>query len=219
MRRIIKLFEVILFLVAIGLSVYLISFYYRNKIEKIELKAQHLDIAVQNMKLTLSMGLYYRYKKENRDILKALTDPNAAKPQISQTFLRVLKEPSDFEEFAANVMERAYGGKAIKTGDSGDFGVDIEHWRGDELYLGQVKCYQKDLAFDPIAIIHSQMVKQNAKGGFIVTTSNFSDNAREYAAGLGIELIDGVRLVELWIRAVRAQEVETEKVVPQPAMT
>ena len=53
--------------------------------------------------------------------------------------------------------------------------------------------------FGPIAIIHSQMVKQGAVGGYVVTTSDFTANARNYAQGLNMDLINGRQLVELWL--------------------
>jgi restriction system protein len=53
-------------------------------------------------------------------------------------------------------------------------------------------------------------VKQNTTGGFIVTTSSYTENAKLYAKGLSIELIDGSELVELWSKTL---EKEKDKVI------
>lgn len=92
------------------------------------------------------LGLYHRFKldeEEEKD-----------------------EKPLDFERFVAEVMVRYFGGSARVTGGSGDYGVDIEYKTpAGDLLLGQVKCYApwNKVSFDPIAIIHSQMVKQGAK--------------------------------------------------------
>ena len=106
-----------------------------------------------------------------------------------------------FEHFVAKVMQDSLGGKAVVTKSSGDFGVDIVHTIDGKLYLAQVKCYQPSdkIRFDPISILHSNMVKRGAEGGYFVTTSEFGDNAISYAEGLGIQLINGHDLAKFWL--------------------
>ncbi|MFC4769251.1 restriction endonuclease [Effusibacillus consociatus] len=132
------------------------------------------------MRLTLAYGLHYRFK----DI------------------------PYEFEEFAAGVMENCLGGNATTTQRSGDFGVDILHDRGRHgLYLGQVKCKApgENVDYEPISIIHSQIMKQRAKGGYVITTSNFTTGAQQYANEIKrenqieIHLINGYELVRYWL--------------------
>lgn len=55
------------------------------------------------------------------------------------------------------------------------------------------------VGYEPIALLHSNMVKQNVSQGYVVTTSNFTENARSYAQGLQIDLINGTDLVEMWL--------------------
>jgi restriction system protein len=166
----------------------------KNELET-SLIAQQIDKSTQ-MKKTLAMGLYLRFCREGEN------DDNENK--YTKNFIK--QDPYQFELFVAEVMEAYFGGTTWVSPASGDFGVDIEHQREDGLYLGQVKCYKHDLPFDPIALVHSNMVKRGAKGGFVVTTGGFSENAREYAKGLNIELIDGVRLVEYWLEGLEKTE-------------
>ncbi len=151
-----------------------------------------------DLKQTLVTGLYHRFKAEEG----------------------TEETPYDFEVFVAKVFEKCHGGLASTTALSGDFGVDIEHTRQDGLHLGQVKCYasQNKVDFSPIAIIHSQMVKRGATAGFVVTSSDFTDNAKKYAEGLNIELVNGKDLVELWVKSLE-HDVETGKsLIPQGAL-
>lgn len=148
------------------------------------------------LKRTMAMGLYYRFnfpysKNDNQEIVFE---------KSTDLFLKQL--PFEFEDFVVPIMKSQYGGNAYTTVKSGDFGVDFEHEREDGLYLGQVKAYKNNLDFNPIALIHSNMVKRGAKGGYVITTSVFSSAAKKYAKDLNIELIDGVKLVTYWLEAM-----------------
>ncbi len=164
-------------------------FKYNLKEEELEslrtLTTKLLDTNDQ-MYNTLAMGLYYRFKK-----VEVPSDQN-----LSSNFIK--NNPYEFEYFVADILEGIYGGTTYVTQSSGDYGVDIEHLRSNGLFLVQVKCYKEDVSFDPIAIIHSQIIKQNAKGGIVLTTSGFTSNAQKYAKEVGVELIDGFQLVHYW---------------------
>lgn len=157
---------VILIGVAVIIAIILTFTYYEKK-SKLDEALTSLVHSNEEIKKTLLMGLYHRFKKDD------------ATPET----------PIDFEQFVARIMEAARGGQADTTPPSGDYGVDIEHKIGEKLYLGQVKCYEESrpVSFEPIAIIHSQVVKQDAAGGFVITTSDFTPNAMKYAEGLDIE--------------------------------
>lgn len=151
----------------------------------------------EEMKETLRIGLYNRFKREEESDKE--------------------EDPLLFEHFVADVMGSVRGGRTFVTKGSGDYGVDIEEQADRGLYLGQVKCYKDPIGYEPIAIIHSQMMKQNAVGGYVVTTSQFTPNAYAYAKGLNIDLINGNQLVELWLEYLEetresAQELQ---LVPQ----
>lgn len=163
----------------------------------------------EEIRKTLAMGLFYRFKKED--------DVKEKQKIISEIFLK--QDPYEFETFVATVMKNYYGGSTYVTPSSGDCGIDIEHTRKEGLFLGQVKCYEKDLDFVPIAIIHSQIMKENAQGGFVVTTGSFSTKAKEYAKNLNIELIDGLKLVEFWEKGMDKQNHLIERQPDPKAVT
>ncbi|TDL82079.1 restriction endonuclease [Peribacillus frigoritolerans] len=174
----------------------------KNSDHRAALLAQHIDSS-DEMKKTLAMGLYLRFRKETAE------NP----PKYSTTYIK--EDPLMFESFVAKVIERARGGTTWVSPASGDFGVDFEHKKEEGMFLGQVKCYQGDLSFDPIALIHSNMIKTGANGGYVITTGSFTSSARKYAEGLDVELIDGIKLVDLWIAGLENEEQEIRHVLPE----
>lgn len=159
----------------------------------------------EEMRKTMAMGLYYRFCK---------TKDNAHVKGLSKIFIK--QDHHKYEQFVAEVMEQYYGGYTFTSPPSSEFGIHIEHDREDGLYLGMVLCHELDLSFETIAVMHSQMVKQNAEGAFIVTTSDFSDLARKYAKNLKVELINGEQLVEYWLRGYEQtnKEIKALKSIP-----
>lgn len=182
-------------LFSIAFTILLLPFlgYYIYKYRKSFLTYQtlrkHLIRMNTNNVNTIALGLHQRFNNKK--------DPETDKyPNPSFT-----EDDKDFEYFVADIYESLYGGNAVVVGGPDDLGVDIEHERKDGLYLGQVKCYDpktNPVDYKVIAILHSNMVKRNSVGGFVVTTSNYTKTAEEYAKDLNIELIDGAKLVHEW---------------------
>lgn len=185
---------VVQFLVIGGLIWYL----RRRSNYEASLIAQRVESGL-NLKRTMAMGLATRFnfptvKNEDNEIVFE---------KATNIFLK--QTPYDFENFVSGIIEKQFGGKSYTTVKTGDFGVDFEHELEGELYLGQVKAYRDDLGFSPIALIHSNMIKRGAKGGYVITTSDFTTAAKEYAKGLDIELIDGVQLVTYWLASMESK--------------
>ena len=173
--------EYIIILILLGLLI----FQWKKGRNQVVEEAINTLVVADEFKKTIALGLYQRFCKELEE------------KKYSSTFLK--SDPLDFEHFIADVLKHRYGFDAFVTQSSGDFGVDIEHGAGEGKVLGQVKCYREDMGFEPIAILHSNMVKQNASKGYVVSTAGFNENARLYAEGLAIDLINGMDLVEMWI--------------------
>lgn len=161
----------------------------RKKKENDFLNLLYLSNNDEDFKKTVAMGLYYRFMKKLEE------------ETMSSVFIR--EDPIAFEHFVADIIQKYYGGSVYVTKSSNDYGVDFEHKLNDELYLGQVKCYNSDMSFNAIALIHSNMVKEGAKGGYVVTTGSYTVNAQRYAEGLNIQLINGPRLAEMYIEILQ----------------
>lgn len=178
------------------LAAFLHFYYTKRKHEKINAFIYQYVESSEEMKKTLAMGIYLRFKKELEE----------SPVKYSSIYLK--ENPILFEHFVAEMMESSRGGSVWVSPFSNDQGVDFEHATDEGLFLGQVKCYQGDLPYEPIALIHSNMVKRTAMGGYVITTGSFTENARRYAKSLNIELINGVKLVEEWMKSLRQLEKE-----------
>jgi restriction system protein len=104
----------------------------------------------------------------------------------------------EFEDFVADLfVKRGYG--ATIVGGDGDHGVDIVVTNPQgERELVQCKRWDRRWIGEPIvrdfygAFVHDG----DAVRGYVVTTSCFSEAAREWAEGKPIHLIDGKQLAE-----------------------
>ncbi|MCI3918696.1 restriction endonuclease [Paenibacillus sp. TRM 82003] len=160
--------------------------------------------------LNNELSSLYRLISRNEDIKKIL---------LAGMYQRFKKEegktedtPIDFEHFVADTFRQYYGGEVRVTRATGDGGVDLIHEYEGKLRIGQVKCYAPAQAVDyiPVAVLHSQMQRYGADGGFVVSTSDYTRTATEYAESVGIDLLDGRQFLELWMETVRmAEEGET----------
>lgn len=119
--------------------------------------------------------------------------------------------PSFFEKLVIDLLvAMGYGGTqhdaARAVGRSGDEGIDgiIDEDRLglDAIYV-QAKRWNRDATVGrpQIQTFVGALSGKKAKKGIFITTSNFSNEARDYAKGIDVRivLIDGVRLADLMI--------------------
>src|SRR5699024_4926372 len=132
--------------------------------------AQHVNLR-EEMKKTLVIGLYIRFKSESAENHST----------YSSNFIK--EDPLMYEHVIADLFREKRGGSSWVSPSIEYFGVDFEHRTEEGLFLGQVKCSRKDIPFDPIALIHSNIEKADAKGGYVITTSSFTSAAKQYAKG------------------------------------
>ncbi|RED40876.1 restriction endonuclease [Paenibacillus sp. VMFN-D1] len=172
--------------------------YLRQKGMLIHYRSSAIDTLTTHdeMKETLKIGLYHRYKKEQGE----------DKDEGSL----------EFEAFVAEMMEAVRGGRTYVTRASRNYGIDIEEHTDHGLYLGLAVCTddRNPVDYGPIAVVHSQMVKRGAVGGYVATTGEFTAGAYQYADELNIELYNGDRLVDLWMGSEEAQEEELTEFSP-----
>lgn len=189
-----------------NIIVLLTLIYFLNKQRKnlISLEKQNIEIIDNDFefKEILLLGIYNRFKEDNEEILKETDydddDTNIENPE-KLTDIFKLKSPSDFEVFVAKIIKEYYGGSTYILGQSGSFGVSFEHDIEEGRFLGHVICTKYEIPFESIAIIHSNMIKDNVIGGYVISTSDFTSNAYKYANDLNIELINGEKLVDYWL--------------------
>ncbi len=107
--------------------------------------------------------------------------------------------PGGFEQFTAFLFQRmGYAAKVV--GKSGDEGIDIELRRSGNRLVAQCKRY-KGTVGQPIVREFYGSFAEHAKEGFLVTTGEFTDPAKEWAASRPLKLVDGAELMR-WTEQV-----------------
>jgi restriction endonuclease Mrr len=108
--------------------------------------------------------------------------------------------PSDFEQYVAALFEKA-GYRVVRTGGSGDGGVDLLVKRRGTTSVVQCKRYEDTIGPSTIRELIGAMTNAGIKDGLLITTSDFTAGAEREArrAPYKIDLVDGERLVH-WAR-------------------
>ncbi|UAW97202.1 restriction endonuclease [Halopseudomonas nanhaiensis] len=127
-----------------------------------------------------------------------------------------------FEQLVGEAF-RHRGYAITETGGHGpDGGVDLILRKAGEKYLVQCKHWRAlKVGVPVIREFFGAMAVEGAAGGFVVTSGQFTKEAKAFASGRNIQLIDGARLKQ-WLtqhRTAHAQPRPTEPVQPadQPA--
>jgi len=106
---------------------------------------------------------------------------------------------------------RLQGYRVVETGGGGaDGGIDLVLNKDGEKHLVQCKQWRAfRVGVDVIRELYGVMAAKGAAGGFVVTSGRFTDEARRFAEGRNVKLIDGTRL-----RALIKQAAGTSQQVP-----
>jgi restriction system protein len=79
-----------------------------------------------------------------------------------------------------------------RGGAEPDGGIDLILSRGDEKFLVQCKQWRaQSVSVSVVRELYAVMAAEGAVGGFVVTSGTFSMDAKRFASGRNIELIDG----------------------------
>lgn len=104
----------------------------------------------------------------------------------------------NWQQFERLVGEgfRLQGYRVVETGGGGaDGGVDLVLNKNGEKHLVQCKQWRAlRVGVDVVRELYGVMAARGAAGGFVVTSGRFTDEARKFAEGRNVQLIDGIRL-------------------------
>ncbi|MFG3451337.1 restriction endonuclease [Stutzerimonas stutzeri] len=116
-------------------------------------------------------------------------------------------ESISWREFELLVGEafRRKGFTVQETGQGGaDGGIDLVLLKDGEKYLVQCKQWRRQLVqVNVIRELFGVMAAEGAKGGFVVISGRFTEDARAFAQGKNLQLIEGAELDDM-IRQSRA---------------
>jgi len=129
---------------------------------------------------------------------------NDIKNNLKQEILEKINQgsPSFFELLVVTVFEKMGYGKGTVTGRTGDGGIDGilsgDKLGLDEIYL-QAKKWNVNVSRPEINKFAGSLLDKKSKKGIFITTSDFSNEAREYVKKIDtkIILINGEELADL----------------------
>lgn len=102
---------------------------------------------------------------------------------------------ADFERLVGEHFRRKGFQVSREGGNGPDGGIDLILRRGGEIYLVQCKQWRANkVGVESVREFYGVMSVQGAAGGYFVTAGEFTDEAKSFAKGLNLELIDGHRL-------------------------
>ena len=107
--------------------------------------------------------------------------------------------PSEFEEYVARHIFERQGYRIFNVRDTKDGGIDVLITGADgQQAVVQCKLYSGRTVGEPIVRdLYGTMIHAGATHAYLVTNSTISADARRWAFGKPITLIDGRRLVEM----------------------
>ena len=106
--------------------------------------------------------------------------------------------PSEFESYVADRLFNQRGYQVENTRDSKDGGIDVLVTdRFGRKAVVQCKRYRSTVGAGTVRELYGTMIHEGATYAYLVTSAPISDEARRWAMGKPIELIDGAQLVEL----------------------
>ncbi|HEY65507.1 MAG TPA: restriction endonuclease [Caldilineae bacterium] len=132
---------------------------------------------------------WWREQRERRRRLAKLRAARTREQLLQLT-------PSEFEEWTGELFRR-HGYQVTNTPDIADHGIDLIVRKDGEYGIVQCKRYRGTVGEPVVRDLFGVLIHERADRGYLVTTANISRQARLWARGKPIELIDGERLVQL----------------------
>lgn len=109
---------------------------------------------------------------------------------------------AEFEILTGEIF-RQKGFQVMEVGGGGaDGGVDLRISKGTERFLVQCKQWKAyTVGVTVVRELYGVVMAEGATGGFVITSGKFSEDAKAFAKGKEITLIEGLELVGLLDRA------------------
>jgi restriction system protein len=104
----------------------------------------------------------------------------------------------DFEFLLSEYFKKQGYATEITGGGGADGGIDIKLYKDGETYLVQCKHYKAwKVSVQTVREFFGIITAESAAGGYIVTSGKFTKEARSFAEGKKVTLLNGYDLVEM----------------------
>jgi restriction system protein len=128
-----------------------------------------------------------------------------------------------WREFEMLVGEayRLQGYRVTETGGGGaDGGIDLALTKGSEKFLVQCKQWKAyKVGVDVVRELYGVMAAKGATGGFVVTSGRFTDDAKAFAEGRNVQLVDGPKLFSMIKQAKLSLTATAQQPASKPQIT
>jgi restriction system protein len=125
----------------------------------------------------------------------------------------------DFERLIGEAFRQRGYAVAERGGSGADGGVDLVLTRDRERYLVQCKQWRAIKVGVPVVReLYGAMAAEGAVGGFVVTAGRFTAEAKAFASGRNVELIDGAGLDRLLAPARSSAAASRATAAPAPSL-
>ncbi len=125
-----------------------------------------------------------------------------------------------WREFELLVGEafRLQGYRVTENGGAGpDGGIDLSMTKDNEKFLVQCKQWKAfKVGVDVVRELYGVMAAKGATGGFVVTSGRFTDDAKAFADGRNVQLVDGPKLFSMIKQAKQSLTVSAQQPASKP---
>jgi len=170
------------------LLIWPVNYYYESKIDRLENEKRSREKEISK-KIS---DIEEEVKKAEEEISLKL---KSKKPKYSDIEWWLSMSPNEFEEEIAEYY-RLQGADAEKTPSSRDGGFDVKVTKDNTTFLVECKRWKRGskVSRPDLQKLLGAVVERRADYGVFVTTSDFTNDAKEYSKKVKIELINGERL-------------------------
>ncbi len=127
-----------------------------------------------------------------------------------------------WREFELLVGEafRLQGYRVTENGGGGpDGGIDLTMTKGSEKFLVQCKQWKAfKVGVNVVRELYGVMAAKGATGGFVVTSGRFTDDAKAFADGRNVQLVDGSKLFAMIKQAKQSLTDTAQQPASKPQM-
>ena len=128
-------------------------------------------------------------KQRKRGVLITNTTGNTSAAVINEMNWQ------EFEMLVGEAFHRKGFSVVESAGGGPDGGVDLVLKKNNETFLVQCKQWRAfKVSVDIVRELYGVMAARGAAGGHVVTSGRFTDDAKDFASGRNIELVDGPAL-------------------------
>lgn len=146
--------------------------------------------------IALSLIIYWYLRIQNKSKLRREMDRIRAALLAAGTANPMQLTPEQYEQFCATILLNN-GWNARLTKKTGDFGADIVADKEEHKLVIQCKQWSKSVGIKAVQEVHTALTHYNGNKAIVVTTTGYTQAARELAKSTGVSLLSHSDLIDM----------------------